>query len=474
MFGNNSYKSGGSMKQRTCYICRECGHEHLKWNGQCTGCGEWNTLEEYFPANILISSAKSGGALKATPLSEKPSSILDKEIRYDTGIGELNRVLGGGLVKGSIVLLSGDPGIGKSTLLLQIFAESGGIPKKILYISGEESERQIRLRAGRLSNAANKNLLLATGTDCESAIRTAHSIKPDIIIIDSIQTMSISSVSSACGSVTQVRECTNMLMKLAKQEEISIFLVGHVNKDGGVAGPKVLEHIVDTVLTFEGDRHFSYRILRAAKNRFGSANEIGVFEMTAGGLKEVLNPSALMLSGRPKGVSGISVHCAMEGSRPILAEVQALVSKTVFGQPRRVSNGFDYNRLCLILAVLEKRTGFLFSSLDIYVNIIGGLKIDEPAADAAIALALFSGLCDKPIPDDIAVFGEIGLGGEIRSIGNINERLKECERMGFKKIFIPKQNLSVKVKKAPSINYGNFDVIEVRSLSELFSHQSLF
>ncbi|MCL2087011.1 MAG: DNA repair protein RadA [Oscillospiraceae bacterium] len=449
------------MKTKSLYVCVECGHEHLKWAGKCAACGEWNCLEEYAPSSgVSTSELKGGLALKTTTLENIDSA---KEIRHDMQIGELNRVLGGGLVKGSLVLLSGEPGIGKSTLLIQLGATSCLKSKtKILYISGEESERQIKLRAQRLK-INSPDLLLAVGTDCAAIIKTALEQRPDIMVIDSIQTLSLNSISSSAGSVTQVRECTSLLMKLAKEEEISIFLVGHVNKDGGVAGPKVLEHIVDTVLTFEGDRNFSYRILRAVKNRFGSANEIGVFEMGEMGLTEVPNPSALMLAGRPKQIGGISIHCAMEGSRPILAEVQALVTKTGFGQPRRVSNGFDYNRLCMLLAVLEKRTGFLFGAFDVYVNIIGGLKIDEPAADVAIALALFSGLCDKPIAHDVAAFGEIGLGGEIRNVSNINERLKECKRMGFKKVFIPNSKTKTPAKT------DDFEVVKVGRIGELFS-----
>lgn len=447
-------------KQKTLYICSECGNEHLKWNGQCSACNEWNTLEEYNPiAYSGTKNLKQGTSLNYNVLSEIDYT---DETRLDTGTGELNRVLGGGLVKGSLVLLSGDPGIGKSTLLLQICNHMGKA-YKVLYVSGEESERQIKLRADRLNVKADK-LFLASGTDCEAVINTVRLCKPDILIIDSIQTMSISSISSSAGSVTQVRECTNLLMHMAKKEDIPVFIVGHVNKDGGIAGPKVLEHIVDAVLYFEGDKQLSYRILRAAKNRFGSTNEIGVFEMQDKGLCEVPNPSAMLLSGRPTGISGISILCTMEGSRPILAEVQALVSKSGFGQPRRVANGFDYNRLCLILAVLEKRTGFIFGAFDVYINIIGGLKIEEPAADMAVALALYSGLCDKVILENIVVFGEVGLGGEIRNISHVHERIKESSRMGFEKVILPKAALKSLDK---SENYGT-SIVGVSNLKQMF------
>lgn len=430
---------------KTVYVCTECGHEHPKWQGQCAGCGGWNTLSEFTPEPALtsgkgFSSAVSGGnkltfkQLKDISFSEEP--------RFDTGMAELNRVLGGGLVKGSLVLLSGDPGIGKSTLLLQICGDMCKT-RNVLYVSGEESARQIKLRSERLG-ITSERLQIAATTDCAAVVSTLLSDKPhmpDILIIDSIQTMVLGEIQSAAGSVTQVRECTALLMRLAKTEDIAIFIVGHVNKDGGVAGPKVLEHIVDTVLYFEGEKRFSYRILRAEKNRFGSTNEIGVFEMGERGLTQVQNPSAMLLSGRPAGVAGISVIASMEGSRPILAEVQALVAKTGFSAPRRVADGFDYNRLCLIIAVLEKRTGFLFSGCDVYVNIVGGLKIDEPAADLSVAMALYSGLCDISLPEGLLLFGEIGLGGELRGVSHTRARLREGAALGFKTAVIPKASL---------------------------------
>lgn len=445
-------------KQRTFYICNECGQEYQKWVGKCNGCGAWNSLEE------TVAEEKKGNAGPARKLlySNIGSVSYDEDARYDTGSDELNRVLGGGLVKGSLVLLSGDPGIGKSTLLLQI-CEYLGKSYEVLYVSGEESQRQIKLRAERLK-VNTPNLYLIADTDCDAIVAAVKENKPDIVIIDSIQTMQKPEISSSVGSLAQVRECTNAFLRMAKTEEIPVFIVGHVNKDGGIAGPKVLEHIVDTVLYFEGDKQLSYRILRAEKNRFGSTNEIGVFQMLDKGLEEVPNPSAMLLSGRPGGISGISIMCTMEGTRPVLAEVQSLVSKTGFPSPRRVANGYDYNRLCLILAVLEKRTGYLFGMFDIYINIIGGLRLDEPAADLAIALALYSGLCDKPIPEDVVVFGEIGLGGEIRNVSHVLERIKEAARMGFGACIVPKGALSSLDKNE---NYG-INIMGVSNLKQAF------
>ncbi|MCL2071717.1 MAG: DNA repair protein RadA [Oscillospiraceae bacterium] len=437
-------------KIKTLYECIECGREYPKWNGQCAGCGAWNTIEqiEQQPGVSLPSAVSAGYAPAAV---RKLGDIdCDDDVRIDTGTRELNRVLGGGLVKGSVVLLSGEPGIGKSTLLLQI---CDNMAQKVLYIAGEESQRQIKIRAERLGISAD-NLLIAQSSDLCAIIAAIERELPEIVIVDSIQTMKIDSINSAQGSVTQVRECTNLLTAVAKNKEIPILIIGHVNKDGGIAGPKVLEHIVDTVLYFEGDRRLSYRILRAVKNRFGSTNEIGVFEMYERGLRQVENPSAMLLSGRPGGVSGISVLCTMEGARPILAEVQALVTKSGFAAPRRVANGFDYNRLCLILAVLEKRTGLFFGSCDVYINIIGGISATEPAADLSVALALYSGLCDEPVPETLAVFGELGLGGEIRAVNNTAERVRECLRMGFTHCITPKSEFcadGIKIIKASSL-----------------------
>lgn len=442
-------------KDKLVFVCRECGQDYPKWNGKCAACGAWNSLEETVP--VTVSGTKAAAAeLKYSRMSE---ISYNDEIRYDTGISELDRVLGGGLVKGSLVLIGGDPGIGKSTLLLQICGKMGD-EHTILYVSGEESERQIKLRAQRLGINC-ENLFLASNNSCESIIRAVAENKPEVVIIDSIQTITSSAVSSSAGSIVQVRECTNAFMRMAKSEEIPVFIVSHVNKDGGIAGPKIMEHIVDTVLYFEGDKMLSYRILRAIKNRFGSTNEIGMFRMDDGGLSQVENPSETMLSGRPAGVSGSTVVCAIEGSRPILAEVQALVAKSSFSTPRRTATGVDYNRLYMLIAVLEKRLGFTFGGLDVYVNIVGGLRIDEPAADLAVAAALYSGLCDKPVPEDMIMFGEVGLGGEIRSVSRVRERVKEAARLGFKTCIVPANSV-------PKNEDFGIKIVEAKNLGQAF------
>ncbi len=451
-------------KVKSIFVCGQCGYESAKWNGKCPSCGAWNSFEE---VETTVSKKSVSVSKKSADVSDKILCIneieaADNEVRYKTGLNELDRVLGGGLVKGSVVLLSGEPGIGKSTILLQICRFLGG-NHTILYISGEESVRQIKLRAGRLG-VESENLYLLALTDAETVCDAIVENKPDIVIVDSIQTMSIRDISSAPGSITQVRECTNLFMRTAKSEEIPMFIVGHVNKDGAIAGPKVMEHIVDAVLFFEGERNLSYRILRAVKNRFGSTNEIGVFEMGDSGLKEVENPSLMLLSGRPADVSGSCVACVMEGSRPILAEVQALVTKSGFSAPRRVSTGFDYNRLALIIAVLEKRLGFFFGQLDVYVNVVGGLRIDEPAADLSIALALYSGITDKPIDEKLLAFGEIGLGGELRSVSHIAQRISEAQRLGFKRCIVPKHSLSAIDKSSFDI-----DIIPASTLRQAFN-----
>ncbi len=427
-------------KVKTLFVCTSCGMEHPKWSGKCMGCGEWNTLEEITvsPAAPKNFSAASASAVRSNLTAPTPINEIDitNEHRFDTGIGELNRVLGGGIVKGSVVLLSGDPGIGKSTILLQV---SGNIAesRNVLYVTGEESANQLKLRAKRL-NINNDKLLVLSQTDVLAICDTISNSRPDLVVIDSIQTMNLEGVNSSSGSITQVRECTAMLIHLAKSLEIPIIIVGHINKGGDIAGPKIMEHMVDTVLYFEGDRINSYRILRAIKNRFGSTNEIGVFEMLENGLTEVENPSAMLLSGRTSGISGSSVSCIMEGSRPIFAEVQSLVTPTGFGNPRRMSTGFDYNRMNLLLAVLEKRCGMFFSNLDTYLNVVGGLKLDETAADLAVIFSLVSGIKDAPLDDDIVFFGEVGLSGEIRSVPRAALRVLEAERLGFKKCVLPR------------------------------------
>ncbi|MGI5897512.1 MAG: DNA repair protein RadA [Oscillospiraceae bacterium] len=450
-------------KTKEVYVCTNCGYEAAKWNGKCPSCNEWNTFE--LQVQVQAAPAKN---LRAAPSAVPAAAPLriseidtESEVRYHTGLEEFDRVLGGGLVKGSINLLSGDPGIGKSTLLLQI-CEYIGQEHSILYVSGEESVRQLKLRAQRLG-VESENLYIISQTDVDTIIQTILVQKPDVVIIDSIQTMNLAQVNSSSGSVTQVRECTSALMRTAKSEEVPMFLVGHVNKDGAIAGPKVLEHIVDAVLYFEGDRNFSYRILRAVKNRYGSTNEIGVFEMLDTGLSEVENPSMMLLSGRPTGVSGTCVACVMEGSRPIMAEVQALVTKTGFGTPRRMATGFDYNRMSLLIAVLEKRAGYFFGALDTYINIVGGLRLDEPAADLSIALALISSLRDKPIDDGLLAFGELGLAGEIRSVSSITQRVKEAKRLGFSRCLVPKQAL----KALGAVqNLDGLDIVGVSSLKQ--------
>ena len=426
-------------KVKSVFVCSECGFESAKWNGVCPSCGQWNTMLEEIK--------ESGGKNKSfspifdsSDISEVSVESIDinEETRYKTGSQELDRVFGGGIVKGSISLLGGTPGIGKSTLLLQI-CRYFGKNLKILYISGEESKRQIKMRASRL-DVHNDNLFLMTDTNLNHIKAEIEYTHPDIVIVDSVQTMNNPDSSSFPGSISQVKECTNIFLSLSKALDITVIMIGHVNKDGAIAGPKVLEHMVDAVLYFEGDSQTSYRILRAVKNRHGSTNEIGVFRMSSTGLEEVKNPSALMLAGKPTGVSGICVACVMEGSRPILTEVQGLVTPTNFGNPRRMATGFDYNRMALILAVLEKRAGYFFSSTDAYINVVGGLKLDEPAADLPVAIALVSALKDMALSSDTLAFGEIGLAGEIRAVSNAQMRIKEAEKLGFKKCIIPYYN----------------------------------
>lgn len=450
-------------KIKTSYICSECGFESPKWYGKCPSCGEWNTLNEELNSQQTKKSLSNSFSTVNQVLA-LDDICGENDERIPTKIEEFDRVLGGGIVKGSLVLLSGDPGIGKSTILLQICQNLGSKGQKILYVSGEESANQIKLRAVRIGVTTN-NLFILSQTDLATIVECIKAEKPDIVIIDSIQTMVYEQVNSSAGSITQVRECTNVFMHTAKGLGIPIFIVGHVNKDGAIAGPKVLEHIVDTVLYFEGERNYSYRILRGVKNRFGSTNEIGVFEMTADGLKEVLNPSLMMISGRPKNTSGTCVACVMEGTRPILAEVQGLVCATGFGTPRRMSTGFDYNRMSMLLAVLEKRAGYFFNNMDAYVNVVGGLKLDEPAADLTVALALVSSLKDKAVDDKTIAFGEVGLAGEIRAVNNCEQRIAEAKRLGFERCIIPFHNY----KSITNSLKSTFDIIPVRNIREAFS-----
>lgn len=429
---------------KTVYICSECGYHSPKWMGKCPSCNQWNTMVEDVIGTPPDDSVNRRKSMSGTLGNDNHAIAYDdlsipEYIRSRTGLDELDRVLGGGLVHGSVVLISGEPGIGKSTLLMQI-SECLGASRRVLYISGEESGGQIKLRAKRLG-VSGKNLFILTETNLDSILREADKIKPDIMIIDSIQTIYDEMVKSAPGSITQVRESALTLINRAKSHGISMLLVGHVNKEGGIAGPKVLEHMVDAVLCFEGEKLQSYRIIRANKNRFGSTNEIGVFEMSDKGLVEIPNPSEMLLSGRPKNTPGNCAVCTIEGTRPIIAEIQALVSPTAFPSPRRTANGIDYNRLCLIIAVLEKRLGLKFYQNDVYMNVIGGLYLDEPASDAAIALALISSLTDKAVPDDLIAIGELGLSGECRAVSNLEQRVKEAARLGFTKAIVPYKNV---------------------------------
>ena len=416
-----------------------------KWLGKCPSCGAWNSFVEDVieTAPVAAAPANKRAALRAVTESEAlPYDALDMPsyMRFPTGMSELDRVLGGGgLVTGSVILLSGEPGIGKSTLLMQI-CDSLGQGHRVLYVSGEESGGQLKLRAKRLGVVGN-NLFILTETNLERIIAQADKVRPDVIIIDSIQTIYSDTANSTQGSVSQVKECTLALIAKAKSEGISILLVGHVNKEGGIAGPKVLEHMVDAVLYFEGERQQSYRIIRAIKNRYGSTNEIGVFEMSDMGLIEVENPSEMLLAGRPRGISGNCAVCTLEGTRPLIAEIQALVTQTTFPAPRRTTNGIDYNRMCLIIAVLEKRLGLKFYQHDIYLNVIGGLHIDEPASDVSVALSLISSLTDRIVPDDLIAIGELGLAGEVRAVANLEQRVKEAARLGFTKAIVPYRNL---------------------------------
>ena len=421
-----------AKREKTVYCCRECGYETSNWAGKCPSCGAWNSLAE-----VKFESASSSRSVKERVGRAKPKAItaldMSEEIRLSTGISELDRVLGGGAVTGSLVLVGGAPGIGKSTLLLQM---CGNLPeRKILYVNGEESERQLKLRAVRLG-VNGENILVLPETDLDAIVDCINAEEPEVVIIDSIQTISGDDVSSAPGSVSQVRECTMRIMRLTKEKGLTVFVVGHITKEGSIAGPKVLEHMVDCVLYFEGERNTSFRILRAAKNRFGSTNEIGVFEMEENGLKCVENPSEMLLSGRPENAPGTCVACVIEGSRPLLAEVQALVTPSNYNASRR-SNGMDYNRAAMLLAVIEKRGGLPVSACDAYINVIGGLTLDEPAADLAAALAIASSYIDRPLGADLAAIGEIGLSGEIRNVSMINQRLTEISRLGFRRCVIP-------------------------------------
>ncbi len=430
----------------TVFFCQNCGNEYSKWMGQCPACKEWNTLVEEI---VDKKSSVSMKQIKNVTPSKLKDVVSSDEKRIKTHIEELDRVLGGGIVQGSLVLVGGDPGIGKSTLLLQVCRELSNDNVNVLYISGEESLQQIKMRADRLGSFSD-NMELLCETNLELISGVLQEKKPEVVVIDSIQTMYNENVGSAPGSVSQVRESTSVLMRLAKEQGIMIFVVGHVTKEGAVAGPRVLEHMVDTVLYFEGDRHASYRILRGVKNRFGSTNEIGVFEMREQGLVEVKNPSEFMLEGRPKDASGTIVACSIEGTRPILVEIQALVSRTAFGMPRRTAAGTDYNRVNLLMAVMDKTLGLKLADQDAYINIAGGIKINEPAIDLGIILAIASSYRNKPIPEGVICFGEVGLSGEVRSVSMADQRVSEAKKLGFDTCILPKMCLK-SVQNASSI-----------------------
>ena len=451
---------------KTVYICTECEYKSPKWMGKCPGCGAWNSFAE--DVEQAAPTATAPKRISMIPLSENNRAIgfgeleIPEYMRQQTGLKELDRVLGGGLVHGSVVLLSGEPGIGKSTLLMQI-CDVLGQSRKVLYISGEESGGQLKLRAGRLG-IVGRNLFILTETNIENILKETERVKPDVMIVDSIQTVYSAGVNSAPGSVSQVRETALSLINKAKSVGMSVIMVGHVNKEGSIAGPKVLEHMVDAVLYFEGERQQAYRIIRAIKNRYGSTNEIGVFEMTDKGLLEVENPSEMLLAGRPKNISGNCAVCTLEGTRPLIAEIQALVTSTAFPAPRRTTNGIDYNRMCLIIAVLEKRLGLKFYQNDVYLNVIGGLRLDEPASDLSVAMALISSMTDRIVPDDLIAVGELGLAGECRAVANLEQRVKEAARLGFTRAVVPYRN----VEKRP-LECEGIQVIPVRGVYEVLN-----
>lgn len=454
-------------KLKTIYVCTQCGETSPRWLGRCPSCGAWNTMTEDVVAEPAKSSATRTVAVARTPGQTslvahklKNISTTEEKSRIITGIGELDRVLGGGIVLGSVILIGGEPGIGKSTILLQLCGEVSKT-RNVLYVTGEESVRQIKLRAVRL-DVPQENISLVAESDVDEICGLIEQTKPDLVVIDSIQTMRCADISSSSGTVSQVKECTARFLNVAKANDIPTFIVGHVNKDGAIAGPKVMEHIVDTVLYFEGDKTLPYRVLRAVKNRYGSTNEIGMFDMTGRGLTQIENPSQVMLEGRPVGISGTCVACVMEGTRPVLSEVQALVTKSVFPSPRRTASGFDYNRMYLLLAVLEKRAGYVFGNQDVYINIIGGLKLDETACDLPVCLAMASSLLDLPIGETTFAVGEVGLGGEVRSVTHLETRLREAQRVGFDTAIVPRHNL----RMIDPAQFPNLKLIGVTYLRE--------
>lgn len=453
------------MKNKSIFYCTECGNELTKWAGQCPACKQWNTIVEADDKMKKAHGKKSSGRQKAERHTLSQVS-MEEEKRTDTGISELNRVLGGGIVKGSLVLVGGDPGIGKSTLLLQMCQKLAGGGSSVLYVSGEESLRQIKLRAERIGDF-NDNLMLISETDLDSIVENIYEMRPETVIIDSIQTMCRADVESAAGSISQVRETTQTLLRLAKEEEISIFIIGHVTKEGTVAGPRMLEHMVDTVLYFEGDGNSLFRVLRGVKNRFGSTNEIGVFEMQQCGLKEVINPSEHMLCGMPENEPGSVVTAVMEGTRPILVEVQALVCQTSFNMPRRTAAGTDYNRMNLLMAVMEKRMGLRFATCDAYINVAGGMRIIDPSLDLSIVTALYSGYKNSPINEKTIVFGEVGLTGEVRAVSQAAARVNEACKLGYKNCIMPYASLEILRSEGKKYDINIVGIKNIRELSSI-------
>lgn len=444
------------------FVCRECGYSHPKWLGRCPDCNSWNSFDEETAEPIETKKSRATSTNRPEKLSELK---MPEYMRSSTGMAELDRVLGGGLVDGSVVLLSGEPGIGKSTLLLQISSVLAS-SRCVLYVSGEESKGQLKLRAERL-NVKSDTLYLLCETNLDTVLDECEGLKPDVLIIDSIQTLSSDRFTSAPGSITQVRESAMALISYAKSTGAAVFLVGHVNKEGGISGPKILEHMVDAVLYFEGERTNSYRIIRAIKNRFGSTNEIGVFEMSDEGLIEIPNPSEVVMAERPKNTSGSCAGCVMQGTRPIISEIQALVTKTVYPTGKRTADGFDHNRMSLLIAVLEKRMGLKFYENDVYLNVAGGIYLNEPSADLSISMALISGITDKIIPDGLIAFGEIGLAGEVRAVSHIEYRVKEAVRLGFTKILLPKKNLTSAIKAPKGVT-----LVGIENIYEALVHMS--
>jgi len=446
-------------KNKTRYVCQECGADSNKWIGKCPSCGEWNTfVEEFVNKPVVTKSVGISNNKKPVLLNEV---VIDDEVRYQTRMKELDNVLGGGIVKGSLVLVGGDPGIGKSTLLLQVANTVGESGLRVLYVSGEESLKQTKLRADRLDIKSDQ-IYMVSENNLDYIVKYVEELSPDILIVDSIQTVYNPAVQSSPGSVSQVREATATLMRISKVDAVATFIVGHVTKSGSIAGPKVLEHMVDTVLYFEGDKNHTFRILRGVKNRFGSTNEIGIFEMTFKGLKEVLNPSEIFLSNRPESAPGSVVVAGMEGTRPVLVEIQALISNSGFGTPRRMAVGVDHNKMVMMMAILEKRVGIQMQGCDAYLNVVGGMQLSEPATDLAIVAAVISSFKDKVLEDGVVIFGEVGLTGEVRSVSFVEQRIHEAIKLGFKKCIIPKGNLEQTV--------SGIELIAVENVEEMLNH----